>query len=406
MGKSAIRLKTIESTVRATAESNRSKSITLKFIFLLAATLLSLIFNSAQAQVVSVRGMASYEYSGRLNANHERAARNDAKLAALDMYFASESTPAMSRIYAAEKEFFVSRVNDFIISVTEISADNNRSSRTFTVVVRADINVPVLRAAIDNFGATTNIAANERSLITLLFVSRMQASVQSFDDRVYTRADTDNSTNLASSNTQSSNEQESITSQSVQLSDSSNMTMNSTDSTSMTTTTGGSVTRQADRVQWRVASSQEINIAMSSVFSSAGYEVVEAQYLESSSNGLLSVSRVSEEFSTGNDLSAQVMQSTVDGIKAAEIPFMGIGTLDVGVPGTDPVSGLTRVYVTVTGRVMDVSGRFPRAVTSVGPVQFAGLGPSETVARNNALSLAAESAAQYLVDEMNRRGVQ
>ena len=59
----------------------------------------------------------------------------------------------------------------------------------------------------------------------------------------------------------------------------------------------------------------------------------------------------------------------------------------------------------MTGKVLDVSGRFPKTVSSVGPVQFAGLGNTETVARNNALTLAAEKAAQTMVDELNVRAV-
>jgi hypothetical protein len=41
----------------------------------------------------------------------------------------------------------------------------------------------------------------------------------------------------------------------------------------------------------------------------------------------------------------------------------------------------------------------------VGPVQFAGVGETETIARTNALILAAEKAATVMVDELNVRAV-
>ena len=86
------------------------------------------------------------------------------------------------------------------------------------------------------------------------------------------------------------------------------------------------------------------------------------------------------------------------------MPYLALGTLDVGMKSKDPATGLVRVNVTVTGKVLDVSGRFPKTASSVGPVQIAGLGPNPTVARTNALSKAAETAARQLSDELNAKG--
>jgi hypothetical protein len=59
----------------------------------------------------------------------------------------------------------------------------------------------------------------------------------------------------------------------------------------------------------------------------------------------------------------------------------------------------------VSGQVLDLSGRFPRKVSSVGPVQFSGMGRDESIARVNALTKAAESAGQQLMNELNAKGV-
>jgi len=95
----------------------------------------------------------------------------------------------------------------------------------------------------------------------------------------------------------------------------------------------------------------------------------------------------------------------VQGLQAAQIPYLALATLDVGLPDTDPATGLARVYVTVTGKVVDVTGRFPRTLASVGPEQFAGTGPSSDVAQTNALKLAADKAARELVSQVNVVGV-
>jgi hypothetical protein len=127
--------------------------------------------------------------------------------------------------------------------------------------------------------------------------------------------------------------------------------------------------------------------------------------VEQESNGLLSVDAIRQDYSHGDDLAPLTQRNMVNGVKAAGIPFIAIGTLDVGMRDTDPATGNKRVFVTVSGKVLDLSQKFPRTVSSVGPVQFSGLGPDESVARVNALKKAAESAAQQLMNELNAKGV-
>ena len=47
----------------------------------------------------------------------------------------------------------------------------------------------------------------------------------------------------------------------------------------------------------------------------------------------------------------------------------------------------------------------PKKVASVGPIQYAGLGPDQIVAQRNALILAAREASKSLVDQMNAKGL-
>ena len=87
------------------------------------------------------------------------------------------------------------------------------------------------------------------------------------------------------------------------------------------------------------------------------------------------------------------------------MPYLALGTLDIGMQDTDPVTGLTRIYVTVTAKLIDVTTRFPRTVSSVGPVQFSGTGPDASVAQTNALKRAADSAARELAAQLNNAKV-
>jgi hypothetical protein len=361
--------------------------------------------NSAFTQVVSSRGMATLTYEGRFSSEDRDEASRLAKIAALDAYVAEFANPSMSRVFADHRDSLVADVEKFIVSSIELSSDRNSRERTLSVVVRAEINTQLLRAELDGFSSTAATSRNDRSLIALLFMARMQESIQVFEDKEYSRTDTQSSSDASSLVDENIREEEQIASDGIALSSSIQQRESGALSTSETTTTGGSVTKKADKVSFTVTSSQEINSAMTGILSIAGYEVVEAEYVESASGGHLSIERIRNDYSTGADLSPEVLNSTVTGIRTAEIPFLAMGTLDVGLSDTDPVTGNIRVYVTVTGKVLDLQGRFPRTVSSVGPIQFSGLGPNESVARSNALRLASESAAQQIADEMSLRSI-
>lgn len=380
-------------------------SLTYFFRGALCALAMTLCFSTpATAQVVSSKGMATIAFTGRLSAEDRQSAMARANLSALESYVA-ETNIAKVKVLEARRDEFVSKLDRLILGSTILSENPDKKSRTYTIVVRAEINAALLRAELDGGSATAKVSQAQRSLVTLLFMARMQDSVQSFKAREYNRVDASQTSSSSGSYVERTNEGESIGNTSIGTTGSRQVNGSGKESASIVVESGGSTTQKADKIAWTVTNAAEINTAMTGVFSNAGYEVVEAEYAEGESNGQLSVARVRKDFSTGNDLSADVLRSTVAGVRNASIPLLAIGTLDIGIRDTDPVTGLVRVSVTVTGKVMDVTGRFPKTISSVGPVQFAGLGNTETVARNNALTQASEKAAQTMVDELNARAV-
>lgn len=358
----------------------------------------------ASAQVVSSKGMATVPYSGQLSPAERQKAMALANLAALEMYIA-DTNVAKIKAFEARRDEISSMLDRLILGSTVLSETPDKKSKTYTVVVRADINSALLRAELDGGSAMSKTPQAQRSLLALLFLARMQESVQSYQARQYRRSDAGQKSSSSGSYVERTNEGERISGSSIGTSGSKHVHGTGSESMTSVVESGGSSTQKADRISWTVTNASEINSAMTGIFSNAGFEVVEAEYVESESAGQLSVARIRNDFSTGNDLSSDVLRSTVTGVRNANIPLLAIGTLDVGIRDTDPVTGLVRVNVTITGKVLDVSGRFPKTVSSVGPVQFAGLGNTETVARNNALTLAAEKAAQIMVDELNVRAV-
>jgi hypothetical protein len=55
--------------------------------------------------------------------------------------------------------------------------------------------------------------------------------------------------------------------------------------------------------------------------------------------------------------------------------------------------------------VLDVTQPIPDTIASVGPVQYAGVGPTEEEARTTALKLAASSAARELTSQLTNLGI-
>lgn len=348
----------------------------------------------ANAKTVSEKGMATVSYSfWSPGASGRQAALTKAKVNALQRYVA-DSNDAMSRMFEAREAQFTANINNYVLDTTVLSAEQDKSAKTYTVVVRADIDADRLMNDLGSGAASaSDVAARAHQTITFLFVARQQSSVQSFNAKVYQRTDTHNG---MSHNT---DEGESIHSHNIATSASESR------DTVATTTTGGSVTRKAAKVDWQLANTDQINTIVTGIFSNAGYDVVDADQVQGASNGLLNVTAVQQAYSHGNDLPPNIQVNTTRGVQQAGVRYLALGTLDIGMPSTDPVSGNQRDYVTVTAKLYDVSGRFARTVASIGPVQFAGLGPDPSVAQTNALQQAARQVAQQMVDQLNNKGI-
>jgi len=129
---------------------------------------------------------------------------------------------------------------------------------------------------------------------------------------------------------------------------------------------------------------------------------VEAAMVESDK---FKVADIEEDYKSGNDLQPKTLRSLAGSIREATVPYVALGTLDVGLPEKDPQTGLMRVAVTVSAKVWDVTKAIPRTRVAVGPVIYAGVGPNADEARGNALKSAAGSAAQELSSRMTAAGI-
>jgi hypothetical protein len=352
--------------------------------------LLVLAYSGSAFAEVSVKGMGKIKYSGwsSPSAADEEKAVSKARKAAISKWASSQGGSFLKN-YDMVRAQIESDIESYILSESLILEKNKKSSKTYKVVIKVVIDDVRIKNLVSDSSATSQTSEEDKSYMTFVFVSRRQTSVQSYDEKVYKRADT--------SAAEEGQEQEEA--------DASGVAYSSGTNKSYSVTTGGSTTLKSDNISYDVASADGINKAMKAVFTTSGFEVVDAAYLEEESEGLLSIENFKEDFRTGNDISAKTRRNAAKGAKLAEVPYLAIGTLDIGVKEIDSATGNVRVNVTVTGEMLSLKKRYPKTVASVGPVLVAGLGPNQSIAESKALKKAANKVAAELVNQLNSKGV-
>jgi hypothetical protein len=364
------------------------------------ALLLGLTALPAFGQIQSSKGMATVSYRDKLTPELKAQAFHDAEVNAVERYFA-ESGAAQSENFDVIRAKIAGATNNYVLGATVLSEETRADARQYTVVVRAEINGARLSNELKKSSTVANTAEQQKSPLMFMFVARAQDSVKAFDAHTYKRTDTATTTDGRRDNSKSGTEGEAVGQSQISTNANTSAHDASLVNTSNVVENGGSTTRRADQVTWALIPSGNLSAIVGGIFSASGFEVVEAQDVEPDAN----IKALQSDYQTGNDPQPQTMRNTVQVLQSAQVPYLALATLDVALPGADPQTGLTRVYVTVTGKIVQVTGRFPHTVAAVGPEQFAGIGPSSDVAQTNALKLAAEKVARELVSQINVVGV-
>ncbi len=373
-----------------------------KLFVAFVATLFAL---SASAQVQKATGKASVPYTAKAVTPDVKAkALQNAQLKAVEFYYA-EAGESEAANFDAMRAKILENPDRYILDTTVLSEDDNAGSKSYTVAVRVSLNVANLRNDMKAGSAVGKAARSERSALAFVFVSREQDSEKAFDTRVTKRADVSVKADASLTQTGKGTEGESIRRGQVSTNESRTDTAAGTYNKSVTVETGGTRTRRASESTWRLFPSANLNQVFTQTFTRAGFKVNEASLVEPYTGGKFKVAMVENDYKAGNDLQSATMQAITQGMKTAQIPYIALGTLDLGLADTDPATGLQRVAVTVNARVLDVTQTIPDTIASVGPVQYAGVGPTEAEARTNALKLAANNAARELTSQLTNLGL-
>jgi hypothetical protein len=375
------------------------------FIALFAMTFAVAFAPSALAQVQRAAGKATLPYTGKAVTPDVKAkALQNAQLKAVEFYYA-EAGESEAANFDAMRAKIIENPDRYILETTVLAEDDNASSKAYTVSVRVSLNVANLRNDIKAGSAVGKATRSERSALAFVFVSREQDSEKAYDTRVTQRADLSEKLDASVAQSGKGTEGEKISRGQVSTNESRTDTVSASRNRSVTLETGGTRTRRASESTWRLFPSANLNQVFTQTFTRAGFKVNEASLVEPYTGGKFKVAMVENDYKAGNDLQSATMQAITQGMKNAQIPYIALGTLDLGLADTDPQTGMQRVAVTVNARVLDVTQTIPDTIASVGPVQYAGTGPTEAEARTNALKLAANNAARELTSQLTNLGL-
>jgi len=361
--------------------------------------------SSAQAQVAQAKGKASVPYAAAsAPADAKAKALVAAELKAIEGYYA-QAGEAESANFDGIRDQIAANLDRYVLDSTVLAESDDVAAKRYTVTVRVELNVAKLRIATKANSAVGKAGRSEKSQLAFVFVSRQVDSEKAFDDRIYKRVDATVTASGDVSVSRKGTEGEKITKSQVATNASVDAQARAKGQATATTESGGSTTRKATETTWKLLPSADIDTLFLQTFTGAGFKALEAADVEEAAKGLFHVSAIEDDYRSGNDLKSATRQTITRGMRVAGVPYVAIGTLDVGLPMTDPQTGLFRVAVTVNAKMLDVTQNIAETLASVGPTQFAGSGPTEAEARTNALKLAANSTARELASQLTSQGI-
>jgi hypothetical protein len=371
-----------------------------KLLLCIGVLILVLFQGQATAQIVQAKGVTTITYGAALTPADKENAYQAAQMAAIERYFA-ENGEAESQNFEAIQEGVRANLDKFILTTTILNESDQASFHKYSLAVRVEINVAKLKNTLKSVSAAGNTAARDKSQLVYLFMGREASSVRSFDAHVVKRAVADAQGSATGSESVKGTEGESFKGRAVSTNASKQSSASATAHSEGSVETGGSSTQKMDEVGFRLLPMDSQKTSITSTFSQAGFSVADPEFVLSDAD----LKAVKSDYSNGSDCAPATLRAVVLSLRKAQVPFLVLATLDVGMPGTDPASGLMRVSVVASARVLDLSGNLPREVAAVPPVQIYGIGPEFAVARDKALKDASVAAAREVVSQLNAAGI-
>lgn len=339
---------------------------------LFACLALCLLPLAASAQIVQSKGVGSLPYASAVTPDIKERAFVKAQLNAIERYFA-ENGEAESQNFEAIETRIQEKLDSIVLGTAVLNEQDQPGLHKYSVAVRVELNVAKLRNILRGASAVGKASDAAKSQLVYVFVGREIASARAFDARTLKRVEA---------------EGEDSSHRGVQK-------------VAVQVESGGSTTRKNDELSYRLLPMTNVVTSITSVFSQGGFQVADPAF----AIGDKDIKAINKDFSAGNDIDPVTLRSVVAALRKQQVPLIVLATLDAGVPSQDPATGLQRVGVNVSVRVLDLSKPMPRELVSVPAIQITGMDADNQLAREKALKAASLAAARDVVSRLNAAGV-
>ena len=320
-------------------------------------------------------------------------------------YITFSSTGARADLYMRHSKVLRERATQ--LCNVRVTGDNfDERSGKYWIELRGTCDVratDVLLTSLGGGGAQATASSGEKAMFSFAFFARRAADERIFQDKVTkeksmtvettgSEVASDSNRNSGGRSSSSSSEGGSVTQKNIQQSK-------------------GTIERRDSAYKYRVEQSEGVDSAVTTVLSTAGFDVVKFSDVLGTCPGGPSLDEIVTTFANPAENQAEFVPGPLRSrmIAAArhedcKVSFFAIGLLDI-LKSEDFGNGRVRVTVALTADIRDLRKRLPTSVGSIGAVQKSALGSNRIEATNAALKLAATEGARDLVDQLRQRGL-
>lgn len=347
-----------------------------KLISIIITILLPL---SSFAEIVQVKGTGTVSYQNTLTPEFKEKAYQTAQMKAIESFFAEQGDAAVENFDSLQDKI-QTEIDKYITSTTILNEQDQTGIKKYSIVIRVELNASRLNNLIKKNSAIGRTAATNgvKSKLVYIFLGREVANTREYDARVYQRTDTNAKVDASVRGTRKN--------------------FSSKEKNSFESETGGSTLRKSDDVNFKLLPMQKYETSITSVFTQGGFDVLDPSMVIDDRDFKIA----KDDIAKGNDLSPATKRGFAKKMQENQIQYLILTTLDVGLAAQDDATGLQRVGVNVTTRVLNSS---LQEIASAPIKAIAAVAPNNTEARDLALKKSATEASKEVVSSLNASNV-
>jgi hypothetical protein len=357
----------------------------------------------ANAQYVNLKGTASIKIQGpAVTPDEKDKAITSATMNAIERYF-SEKGESQNQTYDSNEEKIQSNLEKLVQNTNLLSEQLQADTKRYQITVKIELNEARLKNIVKSGTPATMAVDGQKSNIVYVFIARQANSVKSYDSRVVKIGQSTINSDATGSSKVVGTEGEKISGNQISTNASKTVSNKVDVTATVKNESGGSVTNKRDEIGYQILPMAAYKPSVTSIFTQSGFSVLDSDFVLNATD----LKGINSDFANGNDISTNSLKNIAKTLQASKekIKYFVMATIDVGLGGADPSSGMKRVGVQISARVINVESGIPKDVASVAPIQQASLGTDEVSATTTALKKGAEIASREIISQLNNAGI-